>query len=79
MRTAALLRCYILHFASNVKYLYSIFNVENVNLRGYKWNETVSNRISNVSNEKCNTCATFYVTADNSRPMAYLILKVICK
>jgi hypothetical protein len=62
------------------------FNVEIVNLRGYKWNETVSNRIryvssriSNVRNEMCNTCATSYVTADNSRPMAYLILKVICK
>jgi hypothetical protein len=27
----------------------------------------------------CNNCATFYVTADNSRPMAYLILKIICK
>jgi hypothetical protein len=26
-----------------------------------------------------NTCAASYVTADNSRPMAYLILKVICK
>jgi hypothetical protein len=59
-------------------------NVENVNLRGYKWNETVSNRIpyvsnriSNVSNEMCNHCATSYVTADNSRPMTYLILKVI--
>jgi hypothetical protein len=25
-----------------------------------------------------NMCATSYVTADNSRPMAYLILKVIC-
>jgi hypothetical protein len=29
------------------------FNVENVNLRGYKWNETVSNRISYVSNRIC--------------------------
>jgi hypothetical protein len=29
---------------------------------------------------KCvNTCATSYVTADNSRPMEYLILKVVCK
>jgi hypothetical protein len=63
-----------------------IFNVEKLNLRGYKWNETVSNRIRyvsrricNVSNEMCNTCVTSYVTADNSRPMAYLILKVICK
>jgi hypothetical protein len=27
----------------------------------------------------CNTFATSYVTADNARPMAYLILKVICK
>jgi hypothetical protein len=27
------------------------FKVENVNLRGYKWNETVSNRICNVSND----------------------------
>jgi hypothetical protein len=26
-----------------------------------------------------NTCATSYVTADNSSPMAYRILKVICK
>jgi hypothetical protein len=43
------------------------FNVENVNLQGYKWNETVSNRICNVSNEICNTCATSYVTADNSK------------
>jgi hypothetical protein len=61
-------------------------NFENVNLRGYKWNETVrtgiryvSNRIYSVSNEMCNTCATSYVTANNSRPMEYLILKVICK
>jgi hypothetical protein len=54
-------------------------HVENVNLREYKWNETVSNRICNVSNEMCNTCATSYVTADTSRLMAYLILKVICK
>jgi hypothetical protein len=29
------------------------FNVDNVNLRGYKWNETVSNRICNISNEMC--------------------------
>jgi hypothetical protein len=55
------------------------FNVENVNLLGYKWNETVSNGIYNVSNEMCNTYATSYVTADNSRPMAYLKLKVLCK
>jgi hypothetical protein len=62
------------------------FYVENVNLRGYEWNETVSNRIRyvsnricNVSNKMCNTCATSYVTADNSRPMTCLILKVICK
>jgi hypothetical protein len=66
-----------------LSYVYFI-NVENVNLRGYKWNKTVSNRIRyvsnricNVSNEMCNTCAPSYVTADNSRPMAYLILKVI--
>jgi hypothetical protein len=26
-----------------------------------------------------NTCATSYVTSDNSRPMAYLVLKIICK
>jgi hypothetical protein len=26
-----------------------------------------------------NTSATSYVIADNSRPVAYLILKVICK
>jgi hypothetical protein len=39
----------------------------------------VSNRICNVSDEMCNTCATSYVTADNSRPVAYLILKVIRK
>jgi hypothetical protein len=32
-----------------------------------------------VSDTERNTCATSYVTADNSRPMAYLILKVICK
>jgi hypothetical protein len=63
--------------------IFSHFNVENINLRGYKWNETVSNRIRyvsnricNVSNEMCNTCAISYVTADNSRPMAYLILIV---
>jgi hypothetical protein len=30
-----------------------IFNVENVNLLGCKWNETVSNRIHNVSDEMC--------------------------
>jgi hypothetical protein len=35
--------CYVRHF----------LNVENVNLRGYKWNETVSNRICNVSDEIC--------------------------
>jgi hypothetical protein len=28
-----------------------VFNAENVNLRGYKWNETVSNTICYVSNE----------------------------
>jgi hypothetical protein len=54
----------------------NVFNVENVSLRGYKWNEAVSNRICNVSNEMCNTCATSYVTVDTSRSMAYLILKV---
>jgi hypothetical protein len=61
------------------------FNVENVTLLWYKWNETVSNRIRYVcnricivSNEICNTCATSYVTADNPRLMAYLLLKVIC-
>jgi hypothetical protein len=60
-----------------IDYLYlDFFNVANVNLRGYKWNETVSNRIHYVNNR---ICATSYVTADNSRPMAYLILKVICK
>jgi hypothetical protein len=26
-----------------------------------------------------NTCATSYVTVDNSRPMAYLKIKIICK
>jgi hypothetical protein len=58
------------------------FNVENVTIRGCKWNEAVSNRKCNnmsVSDTEHNTCATSYVTADNSRPMAYLILKVICK
>jgi hypothetical protein len=47
-------------------------NDENVNLREYKWNETVSNRIRYASNEMCNTCATSHVTADNSRPLSYL-------
>jgi hypothetical protein len=32
-----------------------------------------------VSDIEHNTYATSYVTADNSRPMAYLILKVVCK
>jgi hypothetical protein len=71
---------------NNCSFPTNIFNVENVNLRGYKWNETisnkiryVSNRIFNVNNEMCNTCATFYVTADNSRPMVYPTLKVIWK
>jgi hypothetical protein len=32
-----------------------------------------------VSDTERNTCATSYLTADNSRPMAYIILKVICK
>jgi hypothetical protein len=32
-----------------------------------------------ISDIEHNTCATSYVTADNTRPMAYLILKVICK
>jgi hypothetical protein len=32
-----------------------------------------------VSDTERNTYATSYVTADNSRSMAYLILKVICK
>jgi hypothetical protein len=61
-----------LNFSSNV-----------VNLSGYKWNKTVSNRIRyasniicNVSDEMCNTCATSYINADNSKPMAYLILKL---
>jgi hypothetical protein len=31
----------------------------------------------NVSDTERNTCATSYVTADNSRPMTYLMLKVI--
>jgi hypothetical protein len=55
------------------------FDVENVNIGGYRWNETVnhriryvSSRICNTSNEICNTCAISYVIADNSRPMAYL-------
>jgi hypothetical protein len=34
---------------------YVTFNVENVNLRGYKWNETVSDRICYVRNEICNS------------------------
>jgi hypothetical protein len=42
-----------------------------------EWNRY--DRICNVSDEMCNTCATSYVTADNSRPMAYPILQVICK
>jgi hypothetical protein len=53
------------------------FNVVNVNLRGYKWNEIVSNRICNVSNEMCNPYANSYVTADNSRPMAYMLYRSI--
>jgi hypothetical protein len=57
----------------------SNFNVTNVNLRGYKWNETIRNTICSVSNEMCNTRATSYVIADNWRPRAYLILKVMCK
>jgi hypothetical protein len=32
-----------------------------------------------VSDTERNTCATSYVTADNSRPMAYIILQVTCK
>jgi hypothetical protein len=32
-----------------------------------------------VSDTERNTYAASYVTANNSRPMAYLILKVICK
>jgi hypothetical protein len=32
-----------------------------------------------VSDTEHNTGAASYITADNSRPMAYLILKVICK
>jgi hypothetical protein len=32
-----------------------------------------------VSDTERNTCTTSYVTADNSRYMAYLILEVICK
>jgi hypothetical protein len=32
-----------------------------------------------VSDTERNTCATSYLTADNSRPMAYFISKVICK
>jgi hypothetical protein len=32
-----------------------------------------------ISDTECNTCPTSYVTADNSRPMEYLTLKVICK
>jgi hypothetical protein len=56
------------------------FNVENVIIiRGCKWNEAISNIKCNVSNTQCNTCATSYVTADNSRSIAYLISKVIYK
>jgi hypothetical protein len=29
----------------------ALFNVENVNLRGYNWNKTVSNRFCNVSDK----------------------------
>jgi hypothetical protein len=29
-----------------------------------------------VSDTQRNTCANFYVTADNSRPMAYVVLKL---
>jgi hypothetical protein len=54
------------------------FNHENI-IRGCKSNEAVSNRKCNASNTQRDTCATSYVTADNSRPMAYLILKIICK
>jgi hypothetical protein len=32
-----------------------------------------------VSDTERNNCATSYVTSDNSKPMAYLILKVMCK
>jgi hypothetical protein len=53
-----------------------IFNVENVILRGYKWNETVSNRIRNVSNEMCNTSATSYITADYTSFIFYYKLYV---
>jgi hypothetical protein len=40
---------YLGNLDDNIK----IFNVENINLRVYKWNETVSNRICNVSDEMC--------------------------
>jgi hypothetical protein len=32
-----------------------------------------------LSDTELNTCATSYVTADNSRSMGYCIWKVICK
>jgi hypothetical protein len=32
-----------------------------------------------ASDTERNTCATSYVTTDNSIPMAHLLLKVICK
>jgi hypothetical protein len=32
-----------------------------------------------VNDTQCNTCATSYVTADNSSPTVYIILKVIFK
>jgi hypothetical protein len=32
-----------------------------------------------ISDTECDTCATSNVTADNSRPVVYLILKVMCK
>jgi hypothetical protein len=51
------------------KVLYRVikmFNVEKVNLRGYKWNETVSNRICYESNRICNVsneiCNYWYIS-----------------
>jgi hypothetical protein len=32
-----------------------------------------------VSDTERNTCGASYVTSDNSRPIVYLILSVICK
>jgi hypothetical protein len=46
-------------------------------IRYFHKNPPYLKTVSSIRNRKCNTCANSYITAYNSSPKAYLILKVI--